>query len=86
MNGYKITRHCLCGGSMVGSASPLAAAEALCEAFNRFHSGEGHGPVTAKQAANARRRENRARVNEYAAKWDDYMAAKILAGSTGGQP
>lgn len=56
-----MTRYCLCGASLHGSASPLDMAVGLTAMFDRFHSGDGHRPATAKQASAARQREE---VNE----------------------
>lgn len=52
-----VTRYCLCGASLRGSASPLDMAVGLTAMFDRFHSGDGHGPATAQQASTARQRE-----------------------------
>lgn len=50
---------------MVGSgAGDLDAVTDLQAAFWSVHDGEGHGPATAKQAANARRRQERADYRE----------------------
>lgn len=59
-----VTRYCMCGASLRGSASPLDMAVGLTAMFDRFHSGDGHGPATAKQAAAVRRREEANEMKE----------------------
>jgi hypothetical protein len=59
-----VTRYCRCGASMRGSVTPPAAARRVVALFDEFHTGEGHGPATAAQAAAARRREERQLINE----------------------
>lgn len=57
----KIARYCLCGGAVTGTASPPSLALALIAAFNQVHQREGCRPATRRQAAAARRREDRQR-------------------------
>ncbi len=59
-----VSRYCLCGASLRGGASPDDIAFGLTAMFDRFHSGDGHGPVTAKQAAAVRRREEANEIEE----------------------
>lgn len=47
-------RHCLCGGSLKVGASSEKDAQFVAAAFDQLHSGDGHGPATAEQAARAR--------------------------------
>ncbi len=54
-----IERHCTCGGSIKAKSRPPAPAEAIVAIFAEAHTGEGHGPASAQQARNARRREDR---------------------------
>lgn len=49
-----VTRNCLCGGSMRAKSTPALVAMELAERFDELHSGDGHGPATAKQSAQAR--------------------------------
>lgn len=65
----KASRFCSCGAAIDVTAS-LAAVEFVLAQFAASHSGDGHDPATRRQAANARRREERARVREYAAAYD----------------
>lgn len=46
-------RHCLCGGSLKVTASSEDIAF-ITDAFNQLHSGAGHGPASAEEAAKAR--------------------------------
>lgn len=57
-----IVRYCLCGAAMQARSVPDAAAEYLAEQFDLRHAGEGHGPTTRVAAAQARRREDQARL------------------------
>lgn len=57
---FKLTEYCQCGASMVGSgAGDMSAVDELQSAWWSVHSGEGHGPATRQEAANARKREAR---------------------------
>lgn len=62
----RIKRYCLCGAALdVSSAPAPTAAQFVAATFDRIHTGEGHGPATQRQAADARRREDRlARLEE----------------------
>jgi hypothetical protein len=51
-----LRRYCLCGGAATARSTPRAPAEDVMRMFDQLHSGEGHGPATARQAAAARRR------------------------------
>ena len=63
-------RYCLCGDAIsVQSANPMDVAH-LLRLFEVEHSGEDHGMATREQASIARQRKDRARVREYAARWD----------------
>lgn len=54
---FSISMWCLCGASMKGSGpGNYRDAASLQTIFWSLHSGEGHGPSDAKQAANTRRR------------------------------
>lgn len=54
---FTIKVYCKCGASMIGSgAGDLDAVDELRDAFWQVHTGEGHGPATQREAANARRR------------------------------
>lgn len=65
----KVSRFCTCGAAIDVTAS-LAAVEFVIAQFLAVHSGDGHGAATRQQAANARRRDERRRVREYAARYD----------------
>lgn len=56
----ELKRYCLCGGSMSVKCDNVDMVVALDAAFGDTHSGDGHGPATAKQAAKARAREDEA--------------------------
>lgn len=49
-------RFCLCGGSVRVSSSDSEAVRFITDTFDRFHTGDGHGPATARQAGAARAR------------------------------
>lgn len=53
----EIRRYCLCGGAATATSSNAEAVQFVSDGFDRVHTGEGHGPATARQAAAARRRE-----------------------------
>jgi hypothetical protein len=56
----RIARYCACGSTLTGRVSPDSAAAAMEAGFASAHDGEGHAPATQAQAANARRRYERA--------------------------
>ena len=53
----KFAFYCRCGDTMVGEIEP--AVLDLQEIFLAIHHGDGHGLVTRREAANARRRKDR---------------------------
>lgn len=52
----EICRYCLCGGAATATSSDAALMQRISEGFDTVHTGDGHGPATARQAAAARRR------------------------------
>lgn len=60
MSVIRVEYHCRCGASFGGTIGALKASVGEIErAWLARHSGEGHGSVTAKQAAAARLRRER---------------------------
>jgi hypothetical protein len=57
-------RYCRCGDSMFVATDHDATASVIAAAWLQQHQGQGHGEVTAIQAANARRRQARAEARE----------------------
>lgn len=58
-----VRRYCLCGASLTGRSTPPGAIRDVADVFDQRHTGEGHGPGTAAQAAAARRRAERAEAD-----------------------
>ena len=58
-----IRRYCLCGGALHARSTPAGVAEDIADRFDEQHTGPGHGPATAAQAAQARRRDERRAVS-----------------------
>jgi len=54
-------RYCLCGAGMQVMGTPATVLDLVAK-FEEFHSGEGHGPATARQAGAARLREEHQRL------------------------
>jgi hypothetical protein len=52
----KLRRYCLCGAGIAGCADPIRA-EQLNAAWDKLHSGEGHGEATPAQSARKRRQD-----------------------------
>jgi hypothetical protein len=48
------SRYCQCGGAAVVSSSPPDLAEGVAAKFDEWHTREGCGPATARQARAAR--------------------------------
>lgn len=63
----KLAKFCSCGGALTGSTTDQRMAAALESGFKDAHSGEGHGPASREQAAQARRRERLREQREHAA-------------------
>ena len=57
---------CQCGSTMTATLVGAVAALELVDVFWEYHRGQGHGGATFRQAANARRRAERARLREEA--------------------
>jgi len=55
-------RYCICGGGIQVFTSQASVGLDLVAKFEEFHSGEGHGPATARQAGSARLREEAQRL------------------------
>ena len=53
------TRYCQCGAAAIASSTPPELAEGVVAAFDELHTGDGHGPATARQARAARAKANR---------------------------
>lgn len=50
---------CTCGGTLDARSPDVEAVNGVAAAFERIHTGDGHGPANARQAAAARRRDER---------------------------
>lgn len=55
MSRFKVGRFCACGGELVAESEDLETVTVVTNHFDRMHAGEGHGLVTRRQAARARR-------------------------------
>jgi hypothetical protein len=61
----RVVRHCLCGATLTARSTPARMALDVAKLFDRVHIGDGHGPASRQQAADARRRgERQARREE----------------------
>jgi hypothetical protein len=59
MSALALSRYCLCGAAMQVRTNPPTVAEWLAGEFDVRHTGTGHAPCTAQQAARVRRRSER---------------------------
>lgn len=55
MSRFKAERFCACGGELLVESEDLELVRVVVDHFDRMHAGDGHGPVTRRQAARARR-------------------------------
>jgi hypothetical protein len=60
-------RHCACGSAFRASSSDPAAVAEILDIWQMCHADAPHRPVTAREAANARRRQARALGREITA-------------------
>lgn len=54
LRGSQTSYYCRCGSALSYYGTPAAVAELLAAWLQQLHTGEGHGPVTAREAARAR--------------------------------
>ena len=59
MTSTTTSRYCLCGGAAVVSSFPPALAEGIAAKFDEWHTREGCGPATSRQARAARTKADR---------------------------
>lgn len=60
----KFAFYCLCGAAMTGEVKPATGVAELRDVFDQVHTGDGHGLATQREAANARRRQERRRAKQ----------------------
>lgn len=53
----EVQRDCACGESLRASSTPTSAAEDIGVLFDEQHTGDGHGPVSARVASRVRARQ-----------------------------
>lgn len=54
----KAERHCSCGGTMRARSNSQKVVDDLVAIFEQKHTGDGHEPVSAREAARVRRVED----------------------------